>query len=98
VSLSIRFLPEARTEFDDAADWYELRRVGLGQDYIVSVRRVLDRISANPQIYATVYGPVRKASVNRFPYVILYREEPGEVVVISVFHTSREPSIWKTRV
>ena len=39
----------------------------------------------------------RKAVVSRFPYVVLYREEAGEVVVISVFHTARDPSIWQSR-
>jgi plasmid stabilization system protein ParE len=97
MSLTIRLLPEAKAEFDDAADWYERRRIGLGQSFIACVRRTLDRISANPQLYAPVYGSVRKASVSRFPYVILYREELGDVIVISVFHTSRDPSIWKGR-
>ncbi len=47
---------------------------------------------------AAVYGDVRKAVVRRFPYVVLYREDAAEVVVIAVFHTSRDPSIWQARV
>ena len=97
MSLSIRLVPEARAEFDDAANWYEQQQVGLGQDFVARVRQVLDRIATDPQLYAPIYGPVRKASVSRFPYIVLYREEPGEVVVISVFHTSRDPSTWQAR-
>lgn len=33
MSLAIRLLPEAKAEFDDAADWYERRRIGLGQSF-----------------------------------------------------------------
>jgi hypothetical protein len=64
---------------------------------VARVREVLNRIAGNPKLHATVYADVRKAGVKRFPYVVLYREEPAEVVVISVFHTSRDPGIWQSR-
>ncbi len=33
VSFTIIFRPEARAEFDEAYDWYEGRRVGLGEAF-----------------------------------------------------------------
>jgi plasmid stabilization system protein ParE len=98
MSLPIRFLPEARDEYDAAVDWYEQSRAGLGADFIAQVRAVLQRISANPQLHRVVYQDVRKALVRRFPYIVLYREAAGEVVVVSVFHTARDPSSWQSRV
>jgi toxin ParE1/3/4 len=98
MNLPIRFLPEAKDEFDAATDWYEQRRAGLGVDFVARVREVLDRIAANPALHATVYQDVRKAVVRQFPYVVLYREDQGEVVVISVFASARDPSIWQSRV
>jgi plasmid stabilization system protein ParE len=95
--LPIRLLPEARVELNDAVDWYQRQRAGLGSKFFAQVQAVFNRIAANPQLHAQVHGPVRKAAVRRFPYVVLYREEAGEVVVISVFHTSRDPSIWQAR-
>jgi toxin ParE1/3/4 len=93
MTLPIRLLPEARVELNEAVDWYEQRRPGLGSRFFAQVKAALNRIAANPQLHA----PVRKARVHRFPYLIFYREEPGEVIVISVFHTSRDPSIWQSR-
>ena len=98
MSLPVRFLPEARDEYDAAADFYEQQRAGLGADFIACIREVLQRISANPQLHATVYQDVRKAVVRRFPYVVLYREEAGEVIIIAVFHTARDPSVWQSRI
>jgi toxin ParE1/3/4 len=97
MTLPVRLLPEARVEFDEATDRYEQLRAGLGTTFVTRVRDVLHHIGADPQRHATVYLDVRKAVVPRFPYIILYREEPDAVLVISVFHTSRDPSIWKTR-
>jgi plasmid stabilization system protein ParE len=98
MSLPIRFLPEAKDEFDAAADWYEQQRAGLGVDFVAQVRAVLNRIAGNPQIHAVVHQDVRKAVVARFPYVVLYREEAGEVVVVAVFHTARDSSVWQSRI
>ena len=32
-----------------------------------------------------------------FPYCVYYREEPGRVLVLAVFHTSRDPTVWQSR-
>jgi hypothetical protein len=40
VSLPISFRPEARAEFDDAYDWYEGRRPGLGEAFADQVQQV----------------------------------------------------------
>ncbi len=66
--------------------------------FLDRVREVLARIAANPQLHAVVYQEVRKAVVQKFPYVVLYEEEAGEVVVIAVFHTARDPGVWQGRV
>jgi len=98
MSFPIRFLPEARDEYDAAADYYEQQQAGLGGDFIARVREVLQRIAANPKLHGAVYQDVRKAIVRRFPYIVLYREDAGEVIVISVFHTARDPSVWQSRI
>jgi toxin ParE1/3/4 len=97
VSLPVILLPEAQAEFDEAVDWYE-QQAGIGAQFIARVQEVFTRISANPAIHQIVYKDVRRAVVRRFPYSVIYREEPGRVVVISVFHGRRDPSVWQGRV
>jgi plasmid stabilization system protein ParE len=97
MSLPIVFRPDARAEFDDAADWYEQRRPGLGATFTEAVDDVLDLVAAQPRMHATVYKDVRKTVVPVFPYIMLYREDQGGLVVVSVFHTSRDPAEWKSR-
>ena len=97
MSLPVRLLPEARAEFLTATQWYEQRRAGLGASFVARVRDVFRQISGNPKLHSAVYQDVRKAVVRQFPYVVLYREEAGEVLVIAVFHTGRDPSIWQSR-
>jgi hypothetical protein len=37
LSLDLVFLPEAQEEFDEAVDWYQGQRAGLGDEFIDSV-------------------------------------------------------------
>lgn len=97
MTLPIIFRRQARREFDDAADWYEQHRAGLGARFVAAVRHVLDQAAANPQRYAAVFSDVREGIVHGFPFCIYYREQSGTIIVLAVFHTSRDPAIWQSR-
>ena len=43
LSKPIVFLRIAQFEFDDAADWYEVRRSGRGGKFIAAIRAVLEK-------------------------------------------------------
>ena len=97
MNLPTRFLPEAREEFGRAVEWYEERGEDLAKDFMLRVREVVRRVAANPKMHALAFRDVRKAVVTRFPYIVLYREVNEELIVVSVFHTSRDPDEWKSR-
>ena len=97
MSLPVVFRPVAQAEFDAAAAWYEGQRPGLGTDFVAEVQQVLDTIANQPDRYPVVSGDVREAPVSQFPYCVYYRVKPDRVVVVAVFHTSRDPSIWQGR-
>jgi toxin ParE1/3/4 len=65
--------------------------------FTAAVELVFDRIAAQPNFYAAVFDDVREALVPEFPYCVYYREEPAQVLVLSVFHTSRDPAVWQGR-
>jgi toxin ParE1/3/4 len=97
MSLPLVFRSAAQAEFDGAVAWYETQRPGLGADFVAEVQQVLDTIANQPDRYPVASGDVREAPVSRFPYCVYYRVKPDRVVVISVFHTSRDPSVWQGR-
>jgi plasmid stabilization system protein ParE len=97
VSLPVVLRDEAQAEFDEAFDYYEGQRAGLGVDFVNHVQRVFDRIAANPLMHGVVLDDVRKAVVARFPYCVFYRPHADRIEVLAVFHTSRDPSIWQGR-
>ncbi|CCQ53989.1 MULTISPECIES: hypothetical protein [Crocosphaera] len=53
------FRPEIRDELDEAYNWYEQQKVGLGDEFIDCIDELLDRICLMLQSYPTVYRDVR---------------------------------------
>lgn len=97
MSLPVFLRDEAQTEFDEAFDWYENQRAGLGVAFVTRVQEVFDRIAANPFLHAVTLADVRKAVVSRFPYCVFYRPHTDRVEVLAVFHNRRNPAIWQSR-
>ena len=71
---------------------------GWGPRFVMAVQGVLDRIVNQPDFYPLVEGDVREARVRRFPYSGYYRRDASQILVLAVFHTSRDPSGWLRRV
>ena len=75
VTLPVVFRSVARTEFDDAGNWYEARRSGLGNAFTSAVRTVLERIARQPEAFAVAWKDIREALVSGFPYCVYFRKE-----------------------
>lgn len=98
MTLPVVFRAAAKTEYDGAVDWYEDRQSGQGNAFVTAVRRVLVEIADRPMRFMIARGDVRQVLVSGFPFSILYRIKRDRVVIIAVFHTSRNPSIWQKRI
>ena len=98
MSLPIVFRRAAESELDEAVEWYEQRQTGRGIKFSAAVQHVLDQIALNPDLCPIVYQEVREALVAKYPYCVYYQQEPQRLLVVSIFHSSRDPSVWKKRV
>jgi len=92
------FLAEAEAEFKEAQAWYEERTPGLGQAFVTNVQAAIQRIRRAPVQFPAVDGEVRRALIRRFPYGVFYLNEEDRIVVIAVYHSSRDPKEWRSRV
>lgn len=97
MKLAVVFRARAEAEFEEAQAWYEKRAPGLGQAFVSSVQAAIERIRRAPRQSPPVDGDVRRALVRRFPYGVFYLAQEDRVVVIAVFHSSRDPSDWRSR-
>ncbi len=90
--------PEAEAEMIDAFDWYEDQVPGLGSDFLLCLDAVFSTIARLPQQYPRVHKVVRRALTRRFPYEVFFVEDGNRIVILSVFHATRNPKRWQERI
>ena len=97
MSLKVCLRPEAETDIEAAAAWYDRQRRGLGEEFLDEVLNVCKTISEHPRLYPVVHRHTRRAIIRRFPFGIYFRIEETGIVVIAVMHGSRHPKQWQRR-
>lgn len=89
----------AEEEMADAVLWYEGKEPGLGAALREQIEAAISKIQQRPQAYQLVKGSkVRRRLIEKFPYSVFYIIKEDHLFVISVFHSSRNPMIWRGRV
>ena len=93
MSYSYELRQEAAAEFTNAYVWYEEQQYELGDKFIAAFYRKLDKICQNPYHYKSTYKKYHEALTDKFPFLIVYQviEEERKVIVMAIFHTSRNP-------
>ncbi len=87
------FHPKAQQELIDAAVWYDDRREGLGDEFVDAVSGKVVEICGAPERFPIVHDDIRQAILRRFPYVVYFRLVGERVLVVSVFHASRDAEL-----
>jgi toxin ParE1/3/4 len=89
---------EALMEMGAAKDYYEEKKSGLGDEFLVEVENALASVASNPQAFGFYRSTkFRKRLVKRFPYLVIYRERTQDVWVLAIAHTKRKPGYWSHR-
>jgi toxin ParE1/3/4 len=96
--VNITFHPEAQMERLEAVAYYKLQRLELGRNYEVVFNDALIRVHTYPDRYKIELQPnIRKLSLDKFPYNIIYRQIENQIEVLAVAHQSRRPNYWHNR-
>lgn len=94
---SVCFHSDAEAEMIAAAAYYETQQPDLGRRFLAAVQDAINRIVLNPRLYPTVELDVQRCLTKTFPFGVLFRERPNEIVIMAVMHLHRDPGYWKNR-
>jgi plasmid stabilization system protein ParE len=85
-------LPKAQKEILRAWEWYEDKETGLGDNFKQEVAKKINLILKSPLHYP-LKGKFRETQIDVFPFLIVYKilKSMDEIIIVSVFHTSRHP-------
>lgn len=97
--MSYIFHPAAETEHLESVAYLESKRPGLGAMYLADFELLIEVVCESPRRYRVERQPdVRRASMGRFPYSVLFRESAGVVQVLAISHHRRRPNYWLERI
>lgn len=95
---SVRVLPVAVRELEDAYRWYERQRSGLGLEFLLAFAATVESVRSLPLGAELVALRTRKVLLRRFPYLVLYAVEEERILITAVFHGRQDPRKRSDRV
>jgi len=94
--MRVQVHPRAWDELVEAAQYYEDRREGKGEEFFNEVER-LKSILCDVQLGPRIDTRHRKAPLQGFPYSIIYRSESSNLLlIVAIAHNRRRP-FWLDR-
>jgi toxin ParE1/3/4 len=94
---SFSFHPDAIEEAWLAARWYRERSPIAARRFVSELNEVIDKIVEAPQRWPHSPRGTRKIKLPCFPFLVIYREVQGAVLILAVAHGRRRPDYWKNR-
>lgn len=95
--MNYEFLEPAEDELQEAVDYYDRQRIGLGAEFDEEVEHAINGICQFPGLGAPIGGGYRRTLTSRFPYGSIYKVRNSKIVIVAVMHMNREPGYWKAR-
>ena len=87
----------AASELIKSAKFYERRNPALGEAFLSVVEATLPKIQRNPELGKPGRFGTRSWRTKRFPFRIVYLEQPDRFWIVAVAHMSRRPGYWIRR-
>jgi toxin ParE1/3/4 len=91
------FHPDAGAEYTQAAQYYAARAPELGVHFYDEIERIIGEVRRQPERFFRFSPPARRALARKFPYSVIYLDEPDRVWIVAVMHAQRRPGYWRER-
>ncbi len=93
--LKIRLL--AKNDIQEITTYFDEINPKITDSFLADLFNEFEIIRENPQIFTIKYRETRVRYLKRFSYGIHFVFTSKTVQILAVFHTSRNPKIWKER-
>jgi hypothetical protein len=92
--MNVIFTELAAKELMDAQSLYEIEIQGLGNAFLIEMKKAIQRISNFPEAWPVLANEIRKCVVRKFPYNLVYSIEKDFILILAVAHQHRKPFYW----
>lgn len=81
---------EAILDMQEAFEWYEIQKAGLGDELISEIENCFQKLTEHPEYYTYINDKYRRIKTNRFPYLLIFEIEVDKVIINSFYHAKRK--------
>ncbi len=97
----LRYDSHAESELAEAAEYYATENATAALRFVGRVTATVTEIRQAPHVWPLEPSVPKSLDVRRrvvvgFPYAVVYKDFPTEVVILAIAHR-REPGYWRTR-
>ncbi len=89
--------PQAKADLLSGSEYYERESWAVAGRFAVEMDRLVQEVCATPGVFRIFWAPARRHFGARFPYAVIYVEEPDHVLVLAFAHFKRRPGYWIDR-
>ena len=82
-------------DFKEAFLYHDDILLALSNNFRNRFEIAIEKIGKKPHNYFNLTKKLRRITLGKFPYLIVYRISNGEVTVIGLFHQSSKSSQWR---
>jgi len=93
----LKIIEPAELELQDIYDYYEAESTNLGRLFINEFRRGVNRILQFPQAWPSIEKNIRKCTLKKFPFHIIYAVTEDLILILAIAHHRRKPDYWIDR-
>jgi mRNA-degrading endonuclease RelE of RelBE toxin-antitoxin system len=91
------FHPEAEKELNEAIEYYNKCKNGLGFEFTEEVYLAIQEIISFPKAWTNMSANTRRCLLKRFPYGIIYNIDKAQLFIIAVMQLNKKPDYWTKR-
>ncbi len=97
MALPVEYDPRAMSEIRAARRRYERVSAALGARFITAFDVAVTLASTTPTVCSPHLDGTRISRVRKFPYWVVFIEEPNRILVLALMHSARRSGYWRRR-
>lgn len=97
IEFKLIVLPKAEDDIDQIMDWYEDESGKLSLRFAEDLDKTFQKLKRNARFCFNIENGIRRASLTKFPYFIIFTIEGNNVIVHTIIHQHRDPEEWQKR-
>jgi len=93
----LSYRPEVEDDVVDAVTWYDDKRPGLGDEFLLEYLASIRRIHDNPLLFSIAANGLRPCRLKRFSYIIHFSVDGNEILIVALMGGGRDDSAFAHR-